>query len=103
MAKERNYKKYRPYVIETLKAYINGEIDNCELNTKLHKIQNELGFRTQRLSRAVWIQLNDDCKGYWINRIWSDIKFGTTEEKNNMIGLIQSAIDNPKWLRIYYS
>jgi hypothetical protein len=100
----RNYIKYREFVLEKFKQYLRGEIDNATLNQELHTIQSELGFDRQRGLKAVWFKFTkDDNLCHTINEIWSDLKFGTQRNQEYLKELMQLAIDNPKHLKIYYS
>ena len=101
----RNYKKYRKFVIENFQKFLNGEITNHELNQNLHTIQDELGYDTQRckIFKAVHIKLSKaDSYGYTINWITGELKYGTEERKNSMQEKLEIAIKNPKELEINY-
>ena len=103
MSKDRNYIKYRNFVLDNFKKFLSGEIDNSTLNNELHTIQTELGFNRQRGIKCVWLELNGYRHGMTINQLWSDLKFGTTETQTKLKELMQLVIDNPKILKIYYS
>jgi hypothetical protein len=99
----RNYKKYRKFVIDNFQKFLNGEITNHELNQNLHTIQDELGYNTQRIHRAVHIKFNEaDSYGYTINWITGELKYGTEERKNAMQEKLEWVIKNPKDLQINY-
>ena len=99
----RNYKKYRKFVIDNFQKFLNGEITNHELNKNLHTIQDELGYNTQRIHKAVHFKFDkDDVNIYSINRIWSNFEFGENAHKNAMQEKLEFAINNPKELEINY-
>lgn len=100
---DRNYKKYRKFVIDNFQKFLNGEITNHELNQNLHTIQNDLGYNTQRIHKAVHFKFDeDDVNIYSINRIWSDFEFGEGTRKNTMQAKLEFAINNPNKLEINY-
>ena len=102
----RNYKKYRKFVIENFKKFLNDEIDNHTLNKNLHTIQTELGYDKKRRGtlKCVWFKFTkDDCLSHTINEIWNDIRFGNPRAKEYIIEQIKLAVENPKGLQIYYS
>jgi hypothetical protein len=103
---DRNYKKYRKFVIDNFQKFLNGEITNHELNQNLHIIQDELGYNTQRrrFFKAVRIKFSKaDSYGYIINWITGELKHGTEVRKNDMQKQLEYAIKNPKELEINYN
>jgi len=99
----RNYKKYRNYVIDNFNKFLSGEITNYELNDKLHVIQEELGYSRQRIHKCVHFRFDkEDNYSYRINTIWSDIEFGEGERRSDMMAKLKFAINNPRELQIFY-
>jgi hypothetical protein len=105
MKEDRNYIKYRKFVLDKFRQYLSGEIDNHTLNQDLHTIQNELGFNRQRGIKCVWLENIKYKKefSFTINQLWSDLKFGSTLTQERVKELMQLSIDNPKDFKIYYS
>jgi hypothetical protein len=106
MKTNRNYIKYRQFVLDKFRQFLSGEIDNHTLNQELHTIQTEFGYDRQRRGnmKCVWFKFTkDDNLCHTINQIWSDIKFGNQRTQDYIKEQMQLAIDNPKGLQIYYS
>jgi hypothetical protein len=102
MKKDRNYIKYRQFVLDNFRQFLNGVIDSHTLNQNLHTIQTKLGFQRQRGMKCVWFMFNDKDGGT-INRITSDLKFADKDKRTQLKKNMQLVIDNPKELKIYYS
>lgn len=103
---DRNYKKYRKFVIQNFQKFLNNEIDNDTLNDNLHVIQDDLGFMKQRsrIMKGVWFKFTkDDTLCYTINMIHSELKFGSLNNIEYLKKMMKLAVDNPKGLQIYYS
>lgn len=101
---ERNYKKYRTFVIQNFEKFLNNKIDLDTLHSNLHDIQDELGFNTQRGLKSLWFKFSkDDTLATIINQIYSDIFHGTKDRKDCMIERMRYAINNPKEFGIFYS
>jgi hypothetical protein len=101
---ERNYKKYRAFVIENFKKFLNNEINLDTLHSNLHTIQDEFGFDTQLGLKCVWFKFSkDDTLATTINQIYSDLFHGTKNNKDFMIEQMRFAINNPKEFGIFYS
>ena len=101
---ERNYKKFRMFVIENFEKFLNNQINLETLHDNLHTIQDELGYNKQRGMKAIWFKFTkDDTLAPTINHIISVLKFGTENNKMFIKEQMTLAINNPKELCIYYS
>lgn len=98
----RNYKKYRPTVIDLFQSFLAGKIENEELNDSLHLIQDDLGYNRSKSLKCVWFKLTkDDTGSSTINEIYFDLK--GIKNRDYIKERMQIAIDNPKGLQVYYS
>jgi len=97
----RNYKQYRPRVVEVFNSFLKGETKEADLITTLSAIELNLkqGVRTEK---QLWFKFfKGDTGATTVREIHSDLH--SSVNCNYIKERMQLAIENSKGLQIYYS
>lgn len=99
----RNYKKYRPTVIDLFSSFLSGEIKESDLISGLSQIELELR-QGKTSQKGLWFKFfGGDTLATGINDISGYLYGWNSNNRDAIREDFKASIDNPKGLQIYYS